>query len=308
VATDTVRSFAFDTEQVCHLCGAHLDASHLEDTATGPVCLFCGMAAPSTSSPHVVPAAALEVGEALRAARVQRGISLEDAATDTCIRASHLRALEDDEPPKDYPGPVYARFFLREYAEYLELDDGPLLTAFDRAVPEELVQPLQEPTVVRREPPGWAVTAIVSSLILVVVLVLTHSGEAPGRPVAPAATAAGALPGAPSSFLGVAHGPLDGDAIESPPATPSGSEGIHAVITITAPCWILAVIDGVPHTGRTYPAGDTLRLRARHSIDLQMGNAGGAVLHVNGERFPTGSDGQVARLSFGWRQGELIAS
>jgi cytoskeleton protein RodZ len=308
VATDTARSFAFDTEQVCHLCGAHLDASHLEDTASGPVCLFCGMPASSPSSPHVIPADGLEVGEALRAARLQRGISLEEAAANTCIRASHLRALEDDEPPKDYPGPVYARFFLREYAEYLELDDGPLLTAFDRAVPEELIQPLQEPAVVRREPPGWAITAIVSSLILVVVLVLTHSGGAPGRPVAPAETAAAALPAAPASSLGVAHTPLRGDAIESSPATPRGPEGIHTVITTSAPCWILAVIDGDPLAGRTYPAGDTVRLRARHSIDLELGNAGGAALHVNGERFPTGADGQVARISFGWRHGELIAS
>jgi cytoskeletal protein RodZ len=237
---------------------------------------------------------------------VQRGISLEDAAVDTCIRASHLRALEDDEPPKDYPGPVYTRFFLREYAEYLELDEEPLLAAFDRTIPAEQVQPLELASP-RREPPGWAITAIVSTLVLILILVVSRSAD---RHVAPGAGAAAAPPpvvAAPVLAAGVATSlPSDPPGTLGSP-TPNGSEGIHAVITVTAPCWVMAIVDGEPTTGRTVPAGDTVRLRAHRSIELRLGNAGGAVLRVNGDRYPTGPDGQVRRISLAWRHGELVA-
>jgi cytoskeleton protein RodZ len=61
------------------------------------------------------------IGQRLRKARESHHLTLEKAAEATRIRTGYLRALEAD----DYstlPSPVQARGFLRNYAQYLELD------------------------------------------------------------------------------------------------------------------------------------------------------------------------------------------
>lgn len=60
------------------------------------------------------------VGARLGAARMKAGISLEKAAKDTRIRVQRLREIEAD----DFSGfahPTYARLFLLDYAEYLDV-------------------------------------------------------------------------------------------------------------------------------------------------------------------------------------------
>jgi hypothetical protein len=49
----------------------------------------------------------------------------------TRIAARYLEALEMDAPLEAYPGPVYARMFLRTYANHLGLDDASMIEAFD---------------------------------------------------------------------------------------------------------------------------------------------------------------------------------
>lgn len=70
------------------------------------------------------------LGDALRAQRERKGIVLDQAADDTRIREKFLRALEDG----DYnvlPGAVYTKGFLRNYAEYLDLDPEELVTLYN---------------------------------------------------------------------------------------------------------------------------------------------------------------------------------
>jgi hypothetical protein len=79
---------------------------------------------PSVSSP------APTVADALRTAREGRGESLLQAAETTRISLKYLQALESDAPPDAYPGPMYARFFLRDYARHLGLDAERLVEVF----------------------------------------------------------------------------------------------------------------------------------------------------------------------------------
>ncbi|HKY51894.1 MAG TPA: RodZ domain-containing protein [Candidatus Limnocylindria bacterium] len=60
------------------------------------------------------------LGETLRAQREKKGITLEQAASDTRIREKFLKALEDSDY-QTLPGTVYTKGFLRNYAEYLDL-------------------------------------------------------------------------------------------------------------------------------------------------------------------------------------------
>jgi cytoskeleton protein RodZ len=68
-------------------------------------------------------------GETLRAQREKKGITLEQAASDTRIREKFLKALEDSDY-QTLPGAVYTKGFLRNYAEYLELPSEELVVQF----------------------------------------------------------------------------------------------------------------------------------------------------------------------------------
>ncbi|MCC6382574.1 MAG: helix-turn-helix domain-containing protein [Dehalococcoidia bacterium] len=68
------------------------------------------------------------IGRTLRDARLQRGLTIDQAAHDTRISARFLEALES-ESFDELPAPVYVRGFLRSYANYLRVDPEPLLGA-----------------------------------------------------------------------------------------------------------------------------------------------------------------------------------
>lgn len=77
------------------------------------------------------------LGEQLRAQREKKGITLEQAAADTRIREKFLQALESGDY-RSLPGAVYTRGFLRNYAEYLDLETETLLPIYqkERGQPE----------------------------------------------------------------------------------------------------------------------------------------------------------------------------
>lgn len=71
----------------------------------------------------------LTIGETLRDTRIAKGISLEQAEEDTKIRKRYLQALEEG----DYsilPGMVYAKGFLRNYANYLGLNQDEIMIEY----------------------------------------------------------------------------------------------------------------------------------------------------------------------------------
>src|SRR5690606_21627306 len=82
-----------------------------------------------------------EIGELLRRRREELGLSLRDAQTATKIRWRYLEALERGDDSV-IPGYVYAKGFLRTYAEYLGLDGWALVEAYKqvREGPQAAVQ------------------------------------------------------------------------------------------------------------------------------------------------------------------------
>ncbi len=84
------------------------------------------------------------IGQRLKKARKQRKLSLEKAAESTRIRQGYLQALEADDY-SDMPSPVHARGFLRNYAQYLELDLDQATEELRAAHPEQ--KPGAEPPV-----------------------------------------------------------------------------------------------------------------------------------------------------------------
>jgi cytoskeletal protein RodZ len=62
----------------------------------------------------------LSLGQILARAREEKGVSLEQAAHETKIRAAQLREMENDNT-FHFSHSSYARFFLKDYAKYLGL-------------------------------------------------------------------------------------------------------------------------------------------------------------------------------------------
>ena len=69
------------------------------------------------------------IGENLKNVRESKGISLRKAEEDTKIRKRYLQALEEGNYDV-IPGRVYAKGFLRNYANYLGLDQEEILMEY----------------------------------------------------------------------------------------------------------------------------------------------------------------------------------
>src|SRR6201992_3653979 len=70
-------------------------------------------------------------GARLREARMRGKIDINQVESDTKIRAKYLRAMENEEWSL-LPGDIYAKTFLRTYADYLGLDSREVLDDYRR--------------------------------------------------------------------------------------------------------------------------------------------------------------------------------
>jgi cytoskeleton protein RodZ len=92
-------------------------------------------------------------GDTLRQARAHLGVTLKEAEQTTRISRHHLLALEEEQFD-DLPALIYQRGFVRNYATYLRLDPGKLISMFEEArggSPEDLpmvaqTQPIEVPS------------------------------------------------------------------------------------------------------------------------------------------------------------------
>ena len=69
------------------------------------------------------------LGDALRLQREAMGVTMQQAAEDTRIREKFLRAIESGDY-QSLPGTVYTKGFLRNYAQYLNLDPEEMLAFY----------------------------------------------------------------------------------------------------------------------------------------------------------------------------------
>ncbi len=73
----------------------------------------------------------IKVGQRLKDARLEKGLSLEDVAKETKIRESFLSAIENGEYGK-LPSPSYTQGFVRNYAVFLGLSERETMVLFRR--------------------------------------------------------------------------------------------------------------------------------------------------------------------------------
>src|SRR5438067_2252609 len=113
------------------------------------------------------------LGETLRQARLDKGVSLADAARETRIRRGYLEALEAEDAAALLPA-VYTRGFLRTYAEYLGLNPQAMVDLFQptaRGDPAPSLRPAVPRVAIPRQIPLRPVLYGVSSVVFIALLV-----------------------------------------------------------------------------------------------------------------------------------------
>ena len=234
-------------------------------------------------------------GRALREARERRGITLDQASSDTRIAKRYLEALEEGKSPERLPARAYARFFLRDYARYLGVADEEIGDAY-RGGPDGSDGDLEPLSVAGSRPRRrWLPVALIAAVVVgIIALGVTRIGVPRQDP----------LPTAPRSSPGVG--------VATPPAEPTTSPAptrateIVAVLRVSEASWVEAVTDGETTVQELLVPEDLQRIRADETLELLLGNAGGVTLSVNGKTVPTGEVGEVARLSFQLRNGRVV--
>jgi cytoskeletal protein RodZ len=271
-----------------------------------------------------------KIGPILEKARKERGLTLEEAEHATKIRKRYLSGLERE----DYgalPDAVYARGFLKTYANYLGLDGEELARELrDRRRPRrerssgtygaptasEFDQPLVNPGGLgkkeRRRVSGTTIrTLIVAVLALAAVVGALYyvgrgaqsAGESPEQPPAQSEQQAANGPpqggGQPADEAGTQDNAQGGGAGDQP-AVPPQPETLTVQVSVEGdPSWLSVLADGQLSYEQIAEPGFSQTFRAQREISIKTGNAGAVGVVVNGQDLGRlGESGEVLTRDF----------
>lgn len=284
------------------------------------------------------------ISETLRQARLRSGVDLNLLAAKTKINPRYLQAIEQGEFDK-LPGGVFARMFIKQYADAVGLDGASFAEEFQRVAPSFGYNPPDvqkivdtrvnfQPTVagfssVSDRARNDRVTSMLSSLIWVVAAILVCAGayyalahlpnqmqEAAAHPPAkvpvkaapqtPAAPPA-AAPATPEAKTPEAKTP-EAQASTTPAPAPTAAEPIQIALNATDVVWVTAIADGKTVISEALQPGATKLVSAAKGARLTLGNAGGVDITFNGKKLePFGPKGQVRTIDFTGAGAQLVS-
>lgn len=263
------------------------------------------------------------VGRILASERIRQGLDLNSVAEITKITPRALRAIEADDF-EQLPGVMFARNFVRQYAQALRLDDTAAVEQFNReqSMAEPNIsalakgRPIHVPGISR---PVWrrVLDENTVSAFLTLVLTLAACGlafygfqylrarnaakaaeqiSAATRP-APVKVGSKAPPTAPAPVARTDVASVDPG---TPPTdasttdTPAAQANIHVSVEASEPCWTRVTADGKTlFTGILTP-GDAKMFDATEKVNIRAGNAGALAIKLNGNDVPAiGPKGQI---------------
>jgi len=264
----------------------------------------------------------------LKAVRETKGFSLKDVHEKTRISVTILDAIEKGQFELLPPG-VYARNFIRTYADFLEIDPQPILAFFNEesapAAPPVLQKDRMEPLPSLQR--NWKY-AVVGVFLLFSIGILTwffysSAGKSlllpdvgfgeKERPASPGERPVGAdmtLKDAPTPPAAAKPLPVTPDTLPpqisaqdpsqvSPPHETGRNAGLYTlIIEAKEKTWLRIRTDGQEATERTLSPGDRLDLSAKDRFALDIGNAAGVrVLFQDRLLENLGGHGQVVHLN-----------
>jgi cytoskeletal protein RodZ len=260
------------------------------------------------------------LGETLRQARLDKGVSLADAARDTRIRRSYLEALEGEDPAA-LPPPVYARGFLRTYADYLGLNAQSMVDLYQpvsRREPSPTLRAAIPRVAIPRQIPIRPVIYGISTIAFLALLGFAwtwyqdvqHSlreGDTTLRVRAGTPTPSGARLPTPFPIALASPSPTASPTPEPEPTpvpAPSPTavvDGIVVELRANQRVYVEAAVDGKQVLAETLTAGTqrTLPL-ARDTVIMRASNGSAVAVTVNGT--PQSPQTSTEPVELTWRR------
>lgn len=200
------------------------------------------------------------VGERLKAAREEKGLSLEDVAAQTRIPQRHLESIEQAEWDK-LPAPTYTIGFAKSYASSVGLDRSEIGEQLREEMGGQRFVASQtevfEPADPARTMPRWLVLSAVIAVVVLVVLMSYLNRRSLDQPEAG--------PTNPPAASAPESAPAPAPAAQQPAAPPAAAPAPNApvVLTATEPAWIQVtdqgktLFEGMMQQGQSYTVPPT---------------------------------------------------
>jgi cytoskeleton protein RodZ len=250
-----------------------------------------------------------KIGQLLRDAREEKGLTLDEVSDALFIRKRVTGAIESGDW-ESLPHPVYVKGYVNQYAALLNIVD--LLEAeilsTENQCPSEDQQAVVE-TVKKEGPPkGWepknkVIAASVLGALVVGFLVFQNLPKTAyvTRPVQSAESSYRTVQ--TSATVQAAEASVNSRPAEaSPVVAEQGDKLVLEPKKLTIACqertWVKIVIDGLEQKEFMLNPEEVVMLNAKETFDLLIGNAGGVKLFYNGKDTGfTGENGEVKHIS-----------
>jgi len=238
-------------------------------------------------------------GAGFRKARESSGLALEKISAETRISTRFLTAIENE----DFhllPGGVFNRGFIRSYAERIGINPDQALADYERISsnveePVEVLRNVERESMRRSERNLYPIAAGLLLLVILVFYVVTRNGStgpAAGPLAQPVAAVVVPEPTPTSAPPTVPVAETTG------PAAPIPTSALVLDLNVKDLTWIRIITDGSLALSQNLAAGAMHHFTAASSIDVTIGNAGGAGMTINGRKvLALGKSGEVRQFT-----------
>jgi cytoskeleton protein RodZ len=221
------------------------------------------------------------IGPALRKARLARGVSIDEAARDTRIRAELLDALEEEEFDR-LLGDVYVRGCLRSYATYLGLSPDKVVARYADQAEEPTPRPTAHPPP-RPADPGISTRRrdnhrLIGMIATTALILAAAFGLISTRHSTPT----------PAELR-----------VQGPAAAVVPTRGITVAVLATEPVDVIVRSDDAPPEPPIHlRPGEGRSFEADARITVRLSDGGSAQVTVNGTEQPLGVPGKPWKETF----------
>jgi cytoskeletal protein RodZ len=264
-------------------------------------------------------------GTILRRCREFHGITLEEAAETTKIGISHLKSLEDD-LIREFANQAYLKGFLRIYATYLGLNSDDIARMYDKLFDLKVEKAESAHTgstpsrPARRKIPlkKLLFPALLLGVILIAAPFFRRQHAPSARPAQPLATVATPVQkAAVQTVQSSVRAKKSAEDIQPrtpekvPEETPvpektaapkhpqDAAKGFILKIKVSQNGELTATVDGSASQQYELTSGDIIEWKAEKKITLELSNAGGVDVELNGKPHqPLGPHGKQIYVEF----------
>ena len=262
------------------------------------------------------------IGDTLKKERENQNLSLQDVEQGTSIRALYIEAIESGDYDK-LPGEVYAKGFIKNYANFLNLDGDALVKQFVQEISPATTIPAENPASAESKPAEEIKTAEPDEDSITTPRSRrrnkSESEENDSRKFLIAAAAAvllliggifygfsGSDEETPTVTQNDETQPADNSQVAQvtppepqPVAPPPPADNVSLQATFSGDCWTQVVIDGALIYEGMINAGQVFDWTGNQSVYVVLGNAGAVNFVMNGQNIGAlGEEGAVVERNF----------